>query len=264
MPTVGNQEFPYTEEGMSDASMAAAGVDPTQQAMEMELGGGSEEMPPMSMEEGEEAGRGGDVMLAHMTPGEVVIPAEIASNPDVLDTLNAIFAEAQADISQYTVGDPLNNINPETGYPEFGFFSSLFGGSSRRAYRRQQEQYNLELEKSREESRRMMAEQKQFFKNQMTEFQSKQAAETALFNKQMAEDQDRARVMAIRNKRKFADTMFGLAKKKTKVSKEVAATGETTSPRDFSAPKFYGSKRSGKSTPKFKRPRDSSSYVRPT
>jgi hypothetical protein len=283
MPTVGNQDFPYTDEGMADADMAAAGIDPMQQAAEMGLGG--EELP-MTMEEGEDAGRGGDVVLAHMTPGEVVIPAEIAHDPEVFEMLNEVFAMAEIDIAEFTVGDPMNKINPETGYPEFGWGS--FKKKVKRTYKKitkplkkarsyvdgtremekygdqQQRQYEALAAQQIKESRKMMAEQKKFFTNQMNKFQATQAAETAIFNKKIAEEQELTRVRGIKSKRQFANTLFGLQAKTTQVSKDASAAGGVADPKDFSAPKFYGSKRTTKTAPKFKRSSgERSSSVRP-
>lgn len=74
----------------------------------------------------EDSGRGGDTVMAHMSLGEIVIPRAFADDPDVMEMLNALFQQNGADLRQYTVGDQANKINPETGYPEFGFLSKIF------------------------------------------------------------------------------------------------------------------------------------------
>jgi hypothetical protein len=68
-----------------------------------------------------EAGRGTDNVLAHMSLGEVVIPRVFLDDPQVMELLQQIFQAGGADMNQYTVGHEANSINPETGYPEFGF-----------------------------------------------------------------------------------------------------------------------------------------------
>jgi len=73
----------------------------------------------------EEAGRGTDTVMAHMSLGEVVIPREFLSDPDVMQMLEALFQQNGASLNEFTVGDPANKINPETGYPEVGFFKSI-------------------------------------------------------------------------------------------------------------------------------------------
>ncbi len=73
----------------------------------------------------EEAGRGTDTVMAHMSLGEVVIPREFLGDPDVMEMLQMLFQQNGADMAEFTVGDPANKINPETGYPEFGFFKSI-------------------------------------------------------------------------------------------------------------------------------------------
>jgi len=73
----------------------------------------------------EDAGRGTDTVLAHLSLGEVVIPRAFLDDPEVMQMLQLLFQEAGANIAEFTVGDPANKINPETGYPEFGFFKSI-------------------------------------------------------------------------------------------------------------------------------------------
>lgn len=72
----------------------------------------------------EDAGRATDTVLAHMTLGEVVIPREIMEDEEAQQMISAVFQAFGADIREFTVGDPSNKINPETGYPEF-FFKKL-------------------------------------------------------------------------------------------------------------------------------------------
>lgn len=72
-------------------------------------------------------GRSGDELIAHMTPGELVVPADILKqNPEVQEM---IFAEMRLagieDPESYIVGSGANSINPETGLPEF-FFKKVF------------------------------------------------------------------------------------------------------------------------------------------
>lgn len=74
----------------------------------------------------EDMGRGGDTVLAHMSLGEVVIPRAFMEDPEVRQFVEALFQSGGADIREFTVGDPANKINPETGYAEFGFFSKVF------------------------------------------------------------------------------------------------------------------------------------------
>jgi len=86
--------------------------------MAMDMG---QQMPQAAPEE---AGRGTDTVMAHLSLGEVVIPRAFLDDPQVMQALQMIFQDGGADMAQYTVGDPANSINPETGYPEF-FFKSL-------------------------------------------------------------------------------------------------------------------------------------------
>lgn len=74
----------------------------------------------------EQAGRGTDSAavggtMAHLSLGEVVIPRAFLDDPQVVEMLQALFEQNGSNLAEFTVGDPANKINPETGYPEFGF-----------------------------------------------------------------------------------------------------------------------------------------------
>jgi hypothetical protein len=60
----------------------------------------------------------GDTEVAHVTPGEIVIPRELQT-PELMQAL-AEAAEAQGlDLASFQVGSGRNSINPKTGRPEF-------------------------------------------------------------------------------------------------------------------------------------------------
>lgn len=71
------------------------------------------------LEQAAEAGRGGDTVIAHLTIGEVVVPVDIANDPEFSQVLQSVFQSYNANLAEFTVGDPANKINPETGQPEF-------------------------------------------------------------------------------------------------------------------------------------------------
>ncbi len=85
-----------------------------------------EEMNEPQEQAPEDAGRGTDTVLAHLSLGEIVIPRAFQDDPNFMQILQSAFQQAGVDIGQYTVGDKANKINPETGYPEFGFLSHIF------------------------------------------------------------------------------------------------------------------------------------------
>jgi len=104
-------------------------IDPAmmQQAMmqgAMGMGGPPQEAAEPALDQGdttpeERAGRGGDTLIAHVTPGEVVVPMELISNEMAMRKLRSLFEKHDVDMDQYTVGHESNSINPETGNPEF-------------------------------------------------------------------------------------------------------------------------------------------------
>lgn len=63
-------------------------------------------------------GRGGDTEVAHLTPGEVVIPRQLQT-AEVMSALQAAAMDAGIDVNRYTVGARENSLNPETGLKEF-------------------------------------------------------------------------------------------------------------------------------------------------
>ncbi len=86
---------------------------------------GYEDMQEDAQEDMQDAGRGTDTVLAHMTLGEVVIPRDILEDAEINAVLQEVFRAYGVDMREFTVGDRANKINPETGYPEF-FFKKLF------------------------------------------------------------------------------------------------------------------------------------------
>jgi len=78
-------------------------------------------------------GRGGDQFVAHLAPGEIVVPAPlIENNPELRDSIFGHLREMGIENpEQYVVGASANSINPETGLMEFGFLSRVFKGVKR-------------------------------------------------------------------------------------------------------------------------------------
>jgi len=75
-------------------------------------------------------GRNGDTAMAHLTPGETVVPQQVLQqNPQVARGLGRAFQDVGADPRRYVVGSGTNSINPVTGKPEFflGSLGAIFG-----------------------------------------------------------------------------------------------------------------------------------------
>jgi hypothetical protein len=72
-------------------------------------------------------GRGNDSMMAHVTPGEMMVPPEMmARHPDLQKKLYQAYIEEGFDPRQFKVGSGITSLNPVTGKPEYGFFKKLF------------------------------------------------------------------------------------------------------------------------------------------
>jgi len=71
-------------------------------------------------------GRYGDTMMAHVAPGERIVPADVLDdNPDLAEAIAIAIKRAGADPDRYVVGSGNQSINPDTGSPEF-FFKKVF------------------------------------------------------------------------------------------------------------------------------------------
>ena len=71
------------------------------------------------------AGRGQDTTLAHLTPGEVVLPPEMMESNEFEQAVEDRFEELNLDPAKYVVGMGIASLNPVTGLEEFGFFKKI-------------------------------------------------------------------------------------------------------------------------------------------
>ena len=98
-----------------------------QQLMEAAVIGSEAPMGEMAMEMAA-AGRGGDNMLAHLTPGEVVLPLGMMDDPDFERAVENRFNQLDLNPEEYVAGLGIASLNPITGLEEFGFFKKLAKG----------------------------------------------------------------------------------------------------------------------------------------
>jgi len=65
-------------------------------------------------------GRNGDTRMAHVAPGEMVVPRQVMqNNPQMAQGIASAISSEGADPRRYMVGSQQNSINPNTGQPEF-------------------------------------------------------------------------------------------------------------------------------------------------
>ena len=95
-----------------------------QQLAESAMIGSEAPLGPMALELSQ-AGRGGDTMLAHLTPGEVVLPLGMMDDADFERAVETRFNELDLNPEEYVAGLGIASLNPMTGLEEFGFFKKI-------------------------------------------------------------------------------------------------------------------------------------------
>ena len=70
-------------------------------------------------------GEGDDSELAHLRPGEVVLPPEFFDDPDFEQQVEQKFKENNIDPEEAIVGGGIASLNPRTGLEQFGFFKKI-------------------------------------------------------------------------------------------------------------------------------------------
>jgi hypothetical protein len=88
--------------------------------------------PPGMMQQAAAQGRGGDQIMAHLTPGEIQIPPAIQT-PQLMAAIRQAFAQAGLNPAQFVAGSPTAGVNPATGVQEFNsgflqFLPAIAGG----------------------------------------------------------------------------------------------------------------------------------------
>jgi len=70
-------------------------------------------------------GTGEDTVLAHLRPGEVVLPPEFMQDAEFENQVEAKFNEFNLDPATAMVGSGIASLNPMTGLEEFGIFKKI-------------------------------------------------------------------------------------------------------------------------------------------
>ena len=72
-----------------------------------------------------ELGEGEDTQLAHLRPGEVVLPPEFFDDEKFEKVIEGKFKEFDIDPEEAVVGGGIASLNPVTGLEQFGFFKKI-------------------------------------------------------------------------------------------------------------------------------------------
>ena len=103
----------------------------TKQRLDELLGkAAAQQMAPMAplAEQLKAAGTGEDTALAHLRPGEIVIPPEFMEDSEFEGALERKFREFNINPEEAVVGMGIASLNPQTGLEQFGFFKKIFKG----------------------------------------------------------------------------------------------------------------------------------------
>lgn len=84
----------------------------------------------VAMDKAAKKGRGTDDMVGHLTKGEVIIPAQIMSDPKNKQMIADLFKNSGGNLDEFTVGHEKNKINPETGQPEFVWWAPYLAAAA--------------------------------------------------------------------------------------------------------------------------------------
>ena len=69
----------------------------------------------------QQAGTGEDTVLAHLSPGEIVLPAQFMEDEQLESMIEAKFTESGIDPREAVAGIGIASLNQMTGLEEFGF-----------------------------------------------------------------------------------------------------------------------------------------------
>jgi len=83
-----------------------------------------------AMDKADKKGRGTDDTVGHLTKGEVIIPAQIMSDPKNKQMIADLFKNSGGNLDEFTVGHEKNKVNPETGQPEFVWWVPLVAAAA--------------------------------------------------------------------------------------------------------------------------------------
>jgi len=92
--------------------------------IEVAIVGANAPLREMSLEM-QAQGRGEDTALAHLRPGEVILPPEAFEDAQFEDTVARKFEELGIDPEEAVAGVGIASLNPMTGLEEFGFFKKI-------------------------------------------------------------------------------------------------------------------------------------------
>ena len=73
----------------------------------------------------QEAGTGTDTQLAHLSPGEIILPAEFMADPELEGLIEKKFKDSGINPAQAVAGVGIASLNEMTGLEEFGFFKKI-------------------------------------------------------------------------------------------------------------------------------------------
>ena len=198
--------------------------DPNNPTPPIELSPGQRSPIDFTMKGAAAAGRVGDTEVAHLTKGEVVLPAEAAQK--LKGQIERVMGKGS--VPSRTVGSPEASINPTTGMEEFfnplrvikNTIDTLTGRTQRDIDRNQREWYKREQRKLQQQYKKQQREFERKVQDQIRTQERIAAEQTRETEKQIMKE----RVQMIKGKRELAKTDLAAAQGMASVGGESGVT----------------------------------------
>jgi len=122
-----NRDISAAEQMLKDQQRAGVSAEDKETLESMLLRAQQVGMAPLSEIAQELAmqGEGDDTQLAHLRPGEVVLPPEFFEDEQFESAVERKFKELDINPEQAVVGVGIASLNPMTGLEQFGFFKKI-------------------------------------------------------------------------------------------------------------------------------------------
>ncbi len=124
---ISENEMQSTTNALMDAARGTSDPEEREGLMRMIEKLQAQAMAPMGemAQQLAQAGGGEDTMLAHLRPGEIVLPPEMMEDPEFETMVETKFNQLGINPAQAVAGVGIASLNESTGLEQFGFFKKI-------------------------------------------------------------------------------------------------------------------------------------------